>query len=617
MNTIAKGMHKSTDKVRTWYNNRRASDRKMGHDVRRNTPATPGSDRIVDATPRASSVRKELEEDDRVEAVVLPPNLVTASPSILKTPRPSERQLTHGHFVGTTTSWIQSASPVTAPSPMKYAASPGAPTPVTPAMHGSSSRFRIQPLRIRHVNLTIGSKTLHGEEPNNPPLDQGLEVKFLFGKKRIVYEWYCGSDYSKSQDTGGPYAKIEMPFASITNLRAKYGPSTTSLCLSFDMDPVLYLQTEQSMDKFKQRAQQRQYRKVSATQFPIAVVKDEHMLHMKTDEAASVLNILLKDHPALLRVFKRETDDTFTTANPSPKTLRVPDLRQQLFTHERMQGWRETPASPRLPPAPTGVLRRKPPSTTPSEIQATDSQHGDASHTGSSSGAQPSRLPTSQPSDGTRRLESLPTRLTWQSPDRCTEDRADSRHVDRDAPRGGCISARETAATPLTTRLNGRDGVAAVEPATVRRELNFGSVAAGSPRRGRGLKRQFSAVEERHEDGGHGERNRVRRRLSDEEDVESDHRTTGRGRDDLMEDIGAHATGTGLERVRDSQQQVRVNANARVARGSADSGRRCGNEEVVEGVKSVAERDRKRDKDRLNEQGKNDRGNAVIRRLPR
>lgn len=163
---------------------------------------------------------------------------------------------------------------------------------------------------------------LHGEIFHDPPLDQGLEVKFLFGKKRIVYEWYYGENYKVSNETGGPYARMEMTFSTMTKFDVVQGPATTTITTAFTHDPHLYVQTEESIDKFKQRAQQRQYRKVEKEEFPIKVSRNGHVMFMKTTEAVRVCTILSEDYPEIRTISKFVFDNAFQGVRSNPKSPR-------------------------------------------------------------------------------------------------------------------------------------------------------------------------------------------------------------------------------------------------------------------------------------------------------
>lgn len=601
MNTIARALNKSTDKVRTWYNNRRALDRKMGFDVARNTPATPRSERRTPSTPTASVAAAQtpvseglsrMGDADRDDAVILPPNLSRESPAVMKTPRHTERSLTHGQFVGATTTWVPTVSPLTAPTQMKkgFPATPEGSTPASPGMH-SSSRFRIPPLRVRHVRLVIGNATIYGEVANDPPLDQGLEVKFLFGKRRIVYEWYCGQDYSQSQDTGGPYAKMEMTFASISKFRVVQGPSTTQIYLSFGSGPLLFLQTDESMNKFKQRAQQRQYRKVGVNEFPITAARDEHVVYMKTEEASRVCNILIEDYPALQKVFETAVDDKFVTARPSPTTLlRMPEFRNVSFNGNRLHSWGEGPLSSRLTRVslPSGSTLGHGASQSPL-IGRSDSGGISSSTTVGQTGRIGS---TSERGDGLRRPDRVRQELGWPSPDALSRQRSAAAASGRIGPAGSAgpeLDERDGGSTPLTMRLNGHGGGVVEEPGTVRRELHFGNFLAGSPHRNGGTKRRSTELCGTDENG---ERERLRRRLSDDDD---DERGGGSGQ-------GRRERDAADDRVRASQ------TGREVRRGTDDVGveiavgRAMGCEEQGDGSKMEGERER---------------GSGVIRRLPR
>lgn len=57
----------------------------------------------------------------------------------------------------------------------------------------------------------------------------------------------------------------------------------------------MFLQTVESMNKLKDRAQQRQYRRVDPSQFPIPIEKALHRLTLRTAEAICLCNNLVDD----------------------------------------------------------------------------------------------------------------------------------------------------------------------------------------------------------------------------------------------------------------------------------------------------------------------------------
>lgn len=304
MQTLGRAMGKGTDKVRTWYNNRRALDRKHGIDVSRNS---------LDQAQSPSQFTDFPINNATEEPIILPSHVIASPTTLVPSvqvspgkqlesnfengagPEPTEDDI----FVNVTPStiaWAPSESPVTTERNADLASSLPSPS--------QASRFRMSPLRIRNGRLRIGEIEICGELSENPATDRGLEVKFLFGKKRVVYEWYCGNNYAEAQSTGGPYAKMEMNFSTVGNMQLFKIATTSVLQLSFSAAPSLFLQTQESMDKYKVRAQQRQYRKVDVEAFPIPVCADHHRIWMGTDEAVRVSRILIEDTPQLASVFQ-------------------------------------------------------------------------------------------------------------------------------------------------------------------------------------------------------------------------------------------------------------------------------------------------------------------------
>lgn len=359
MQTIARAMGKPTEKVRTWYNNRRAFDRKLGHDVQRNT-ALPASLATSPATPFASTTSTTAPTSAPVEEPVILPSRVIASPILppahgISPAKPcatdvdDDNQLRehandHG-MVNVTPSaiaWAPSASPVTAPRQESTATTPPPP---------SSSRFRLSPLRIRNGRLAMGITQILGQVPEEAGRDQGLEVKFLFGKRKVVYEWYCGDNYADERNTGGPYAKVEMNFTSVHDMQLVKDGLNSILNLTFSTPATLFLQTTESMDKYKVRSQQRQYRRVDADEFPLRAISNQHRIWMRTEDAIRISRILMEDVPAL-----RATQSwSPTNQNPNiasatnPRLTLSPGIQNEVMAPTPAPVSFATPAAPRIP----------------------------------------------------------------------------------------------------------------------------------------------------------------------------------------------------------------------------------------------------------------------------
>lgn len=286
-------MGKTKTKMRTWYNNRRAHDRMKKIEVKRNSteeessPVSPSS---------ATHFQKE-------QPILLPTHVFAYQPipepfsfcteqlegiltslgctlEALPTMHPVKPSLIH---------WVHEKgngvdAQVSTPSPQVIAA----------------NKVQTSPLRIRSGKLMLGSVQICGELGEDTSQDKGLEVKFLFGKKRIVYEWYAGEDFSNANETGGPYARVDAAFSDVTSLKLNPSNKFATLCLSFATDPTLSMQTAESMAKFKARAQQRQYERVMQEDFPVFVGKENHRIWMSRDEAEKVAKIII-DESAYLR----------------------------------------------------------------------------------------------------------------------------------------------------------------------------------------------------------------------------------------------------------------------------------------------------------------------------
>lgn len=299
MANIAQRLSKPPEKVRTWFNNRRALDRKMGIDVVRQsvnsrlqhtqkiaapvqqtTSAAVATAAVVASTPQRIEKPKQ-----RLTAVLAPVPPIVLTPD---TPR-----------------WSSKSSPVTATRRMSNV-TPAQPD-ITPSRNqtprGGSSR-RLTPVRLRSARLRLGQTELRGEGHKD---EVGLEVKFLFGKRRLVYEWYCGSNFADAAVTGGPYAKLEINFDSLFSMRFVRTRDGSIIEMSLSDPPALYRQTEHNMLKFKVRSQQRQYQKASPDRFTEDVAAKDHCIHLRSDEAARVKKTILEAVPELALLVQEST----------------------------------------------------------------------------------------------------------------------------------------------------------------------------------------------------------------------------------------------------------------------------------------------------------------------
>ncbi len=387
METFAARLGKPTEKVRTWFNNRRALDRKMGVDVVRlpmnrsnartsasnlvsapvtsagvasvstttQTPAIPAQQRnnvqreqtkmmlppqppalpapptppnippIVNsntaptvptsasletaATAAAASASAAAALNVSLGSVVLTPNrnameqdakrnftTMKPIPPITLTPETPRRSPPPSR-TATPSSAVRRISNVT---PAHSTGTPGRATPV----RSSGGRPRLTPVRLRSARLRLGRSELKGEGHKD---DVGLEVKFLFGKKRLVYEWYCGADYADAKVTGGPYAKMETNFDSLYSMKFVRTRDGSIIEMTLSDTPSLYRQSEDNMLKFKVRSQQRQYQRASTDAFTVDVSAKDHCIHLRSDEAARVRKTIMESVPELALLVQEST----------------------------------------------------------------------------------------------------------------------------------------------------------------------------------------------------------------------------------------------------------------------------------------------------------------------
>ncbi|CAN8076575.1 unnamed protein product [Agarophyton chilense] len=547
METLGKALGKGTEKVRTWYNNRRATDRRQGIDVTRNAADELSASA---AFPTSCPV---------IEETVLLPSHVLAHPTPPSSrPNPTHAKPTNASPIHANDSCIAAPVPITpdarklppqsspyvnvTPSSISWAPS----IANTPSNHFShspypSNRYRISPLRIRHVCLALGSQFLYGELPHNLQLDRGLEVKFLFGKKRVVYEWYYGQDYSMAQSTGGPYCKMEMNFSSISTMQLFTSTAMSMLVLSFSTIPALFVQTQQSMDKYKLRSQQRQYRKVSQIEFPVRADEQLHAILLRPDEAIRTAKILFEDSPRLLSIFQVHNDKPFPIQLPSvlqnlqhlPSSppdstmpmqstpIALPSSLTQTATAATVLA--PAPASSLPPPQPlTPAVQAemiRPPSSTirrPLSIHELSSRHDETiiearQHTSGLNQAShpiqartttiPASKPDSVPSVKSSAAEAhaRDTTANWHSPS------TPYTRVSKPWPSDRLHASHST--TPLTERINRIDTPS--NGNRVRRELNFNGYGQGDTPLSTMHKRKLSSLSGKENE----ERAHVRRKL--------------------------------------------------------------------------------------------------------
>lgn len=289
---------KPPEKVRTWFNNRRALDRKMGVTVVRQPTARPSPPELSPSPEPASMPSPPVSSED-VKPNINPNMGEHANPLLL--PAAGGSMLTPD-----ASRWPSKLTPIAASrrlsvvTPMAPSSTPRRTPSSFVRSHSqapsSSSRPRLNPTRLRKVRLRLGNTELHGE---GHPEEVGLEVKFLYGKKRLVYEWYCGKNYSEAAVTGGPYAKIEINFDSLFSMAFERTRDGSVIRMVLSDSPTLYRQTEHNMHKFKVRTQQRQYQKAGPGQFNEDVFAKDHQILLRSDEAARVKKTILESVPEL------------------------------------------------------------------------------------------------------------------------------------------------------------------------------------------------------------------------------------------------------------------------------------------------------------------------------
>lgn len=285
---IAQSLRKPHEKVRTWFNNRRALDRKLGIDVIRHPSsrqhaaqrASTSATAAVVTTPQRAERPKQL-----LTAVIAPVPPIVLTP---ETPRWPSSPVTDSRRMSNLTPAHSNVTPA---------------RPQTPS-RGRTPRHRLTPVRLRAARLRLGRTELRGDGHKD---EVGLEVKFLFRKRRLVYEWYCGDNYKEAAVTGGPYAKMEINFDSLFSMRFLRTRDGSIIEMSLSDAPALYRQTEHNMLKFKVRSQQRQYQKTTPDRLDEDVTAKDHCIHLRSDDAARIKKTILESVPELAQLVQEST----------------------------------------------------------------------------------------------------------------------------------------------------------------------------------------------------------------------------------------------------------------------------------------------------------------------
>lgn len=388
---LARRFGKPVRKVKTWFNNRRSLDRKSGRQLVRPTKADRksvlgledgssgdgGDEKRVEIRAGASGDNNKVErisvkdhhnnndvEDNNKEdegekksarrqglfagflsgtprrdavgdddtRIITPlrslsremPFFATPGPAPIPTlaPIPTPGSIAqHQIFRSTPVTNGKPATGMTTPTPRPSAT----PNTAGPVKRPSSGRAKLSPARFRRVALEISGKMLEGED--HKVRDNGLELKFLYGKRKISYEWYVGPEGTDSSVTGGPFTKMEINFDSIWRLNFVRGPNGCLVEVFMSDAPQMLLQTEVNISQFQNRTQQRQYRRVKREEglkvTDIDMNAQMHRIYMRADDAARVHKTLLEQFPELGNVLQVSYQTPqFSTPSfwPSPVT---------------------------------------------------------------------------------------------------------------------------------------------------------------------------------------------------------------------------------------------------------------------------------------------------------
>jgi len=152
---------------------------------------------------------------------------------------------------------------------------------------------------ISKTTLKIGSWMKYSVSFENSQL---LEVKFLYGRRKIRYEVFLGSSVIQAAAEGGPYGCIDVPFGAIKSLTFE-GKTDQYLRVQVNPEQIeFYLQPVSNFMEYKKRTKQRMYVSSPVGDFSerkVASESSEHVILVPSAQVASLRTKLIESFPHL------------------------------------------------------------------------------------------------------------------------------------------------------------------------------------------------------------------------------------------------------------------------------------------------------------------------------
>lgn len=132
-------------------------------------------------------------------------------------------------------------------------------------------------------------------------MGSGIEVKVLYGRRRIAYEFFVGEDYREAMIVGGPFCKVELLFDNVKEIYFDGAVTNTFRVILFS-PPNVFIQPESNFKAYAGREKQRLYVRCEDPKLSAIFRKSlEHIIEMKTLKAIFVRDKLSALEPRFAR----------------------------------------------------------------------------------------------------------------------------------------------------------------------------------------------------------------------------------------------------------------------------------------------------------------------------